>query len=90
MHVCFIVLGDFIFKSNERLKGLTTDPTQPDPKTPVLAAAQIDVVNLDEATQMSIATAKSIKDFEAQQAVKKFEEHLIDEDIEKIVKGDKE
>ncbi|GKG50019.1 hypothetical protein Tco_0518793, partial [Tanacetum coccineum] len=60
---------------------------QLDPETPVLTTAQIDVVNLDKATQMSIATAKSIKDFEAQQAVKKVEEHLIDEDIEKIMEG---
>ncbi|GJT72592.1 hypothetical protein Tco_1031878 [Tanacetum coccineum] len=60
---------------------------QSDPETLVLTTAQID---LDEATQMSIATAKSIEDFEAQQAVKKVEEHLIDEDIEKIMEGDEE
>nr|GEU85968.1 hypothetical protein [Tanacetum cinerariifolium] len=39
---------------------------------------------------MSIVTARSIEYFEAQQAIKKVEEHLIDEDIEKIVEGDEE
>ncbi|GJS95350.1 hypothetical protein Tco_0802318 [Tanacetum coccineum] len=32
----------------------------------------------------------SIEDFEAQQAIKKVDEHLMDEDIEKIVEGDEE
>ncbi|GJT54607.1 hypothetical protein Tco_0989661 [Tanacetum coccineum] len=36
---------------------------------------------------MSIATARSIEDFEAQQVVKKVDEHLMDEDIKKIVEG---
>ncbi|GJX10674.1 hypothetical protein Tco_0200533 [Tanacetum coccineum] len=34
--------------------------------------------------------ARSIEDFEAQQAIKKVDEHLMDEDIEKIVEGDEE
>ncbi|GKB38971.1 hypothetical protein Tco_0883913, partial [Tanacetum coccineum] len=44
----------------------------PDPTTPILRAEQIDVDNLDEATRISIATTRSIDDYEAQQAVKKF------------------
>ncbi|GJT75316.1 hypothetical protein Tco_1042041 [Tanacetum coccineum] len=63
---------------------------KPNPETPVLTTAQIDVVNPDEVTQMSIATARIIEDFEAQQAVKKVDEHLMDEDIKKIVEGDEE
>ncbi|GKD78712.1 extracellular solute-binding protein 3, partial [Tanacetum coccineum] len=43
----------------------------PDPTTPILRAEQIDVDNLDEATRVSIATTRSIDDYEAQQAVKK-------------------
>ncbi|GJS76575.1 retrovirus-related pol polyprotein from transposon TNT 1-94 [Tanacetum coccineum] len=63
---------------------------QPDPVTPILTAAQIDVTNLDVATQMSLATARSIEDFEAQQAMKKVDEHLMDEDIKKLMEGDEE
>nr|GEW82738.1 hypothetical protein [Tanacetum cinerariifolium] len=51
---------------------------------------QIDVYNLDEATRVNIATCRSIEDYEAQQVVKKVDEHLLDEDIEKIVDRDKE
>nr|GEU29788.1 hypothetical protein [Tanacetum cinerariifolium] len=63
---------------------------QPDLETPVLTAAEIDVVNLDEAAQMSLDTSRSIEEFEAQQAIKKVDEHLLDGDIEKIMEGDKE
>ncbi|GJZ30342.1 hypothetical protein Tco_0575389 [Tanacetum coccineum] len=63
---------------------------QPDPVTPILIVAEIDVTNLDEATQMSLATDRSNEDFEAQQAVKKVNEHLVDEEIEKLVEGDEE
>nr|GEY00365.1 hypothetical protein [Tanacetum cinerariifolium] len=51
---------------------------------------EIDVTNLDEAIQMSLAKARSIEEFEAQQAIKKVNEHLVDEEIEKLVEGDKE
>ncbi|GKD83230.1 hypothetical protein Tco_1350069, partial [Tanacetum coccineum] len=60
---------------------------QPDPETPILTVVEIDVTNLDEATQMSIAIARSLEDLEAQQNVKKVKEHLVDEEIEQIVKG---
>ncbi|GJU94628.1 hypothetical protein Tco_1319384 [Tanacetum coccineum] len=58
--------------------------SQPDPETPILGTTKIDVTNLDEATQMSIAIDRIIKDLEAQQKVKKVEEHLVNEEIEKI------
>ncbi|GJW44127.1 hypothetical protein Tco_0072926 [Tanacetum coccineum] len=54
---------------------------QPDPKTTIHTAEQIDITNLDEATQVSIATANIIEGYEAQQAVKKVDEHLIDANI---------
>nr|GEZ55641.1 hypothetical protein [Tanacetum cinerariifolium] len=63
---------------------------QPDTETLVLTAYQINVDSLDEATRISLATARSIKDFDAQQVFKKVEEHLIDEDIEKLMEGDEE
>ncbi|GJW95192.1 hypothetical protein Tco_0174864 [Tanacetum coccineum] len=47
---------------------------QPDLETPILTAAEIDVGNLDEATQMSITIARSL-------------EHLVDEETKKIVEG---
>ncbi|GJX57539.1 hypothetical protein Tco_0287436 [Tanacetum coccineum] len=45
---------------------------QPDPETPILIVEQMDVHDLDEATGVSIAIARSAKEYEAQQAVKKF------------------
>ncbi|GKB13273.1 hypothetical protein Tco_0847196 [Tanacetum coccineum] len=38
---------------------------------------EIDVTNLDEATQISLATARSTYDFKIQQAVKKVNKHLV-------------
>ncbi|GKE61121.1 hypothetical protein Tco_1511488 [Tanacetum coccineum] len=61
---------------------------QPDPETPILTTDQIDVDNLDKATRVSIATARSIEDYEAQQTVKKVEEQVLEEDVEKIVEGE--
>nr|GEX69064.1 hypothetical protein [Tanacetum cinerariifolium] len=61
---------------------------QSDPETSVLTADQIDVDNMDEATRVSIATVRSIKDYEAQQAVKKVEENVLEEDVENIVEGE--
>ncbi|GKB16844.1 hypothetical protein Tco_0850767, partial [Tanacetum coccineum] len=55
-----------------------------DPETPTPKPAKIDVTNVDKATQMSIATARSLKDLEARQNVKRVEEHIIDEEIGKI------
>ncbi|GJZ35040.1 hypothetical protein Tco_0580857 [Tanacetum coccineum] len=60
------------------------------PKQPILTTAQIDIASLDEATPMSLATARSIKDFEPQQEIKKVDNYLVDEEIEKIMEGDEE
>ncbi|GJR33939.1 hypothetical protein Tco_1209623 [Tanacetum coccineum] len=60
---------------------------QPDLETPILIAAEIDVGNLDEATQMSITIARSLEDLKARQNVKKVKEHLVDEETKKIVEG---
>ncbi|GJU25195.1 hypothetical protein Tco_1163816 [Tanacetum coccineum] len=61
--------------------------SQPDPETPIPTAAKIDIASLDEATQMSIATERGLADLEAQQNVKRVEEHLVDTEIERIVEG---
>ncbi|GJU11909.1 hypothetical protein Tco_1134305 [Tanacetum coccineum] len=62
----------------------------PNPEKPILTATQIDIASLDEATQMSLATARCIKDFEPQQEIKKIDKYFVDEEIEKIMEGDKE
>ncbi|GJY96476.1 hypothetical protein Tco_0513386 [Tanacetum coccineum] len=51
-------------------------------------AEQIDVDNLDEATRVSIAIARSVEEYETQHAVKKVDGHLLDEDIEKLVESE--
>ncbi|GKA49250.1 hypothetical protein Tco_0742208 [Tanacetum coccineum] len=61
--------------------------SQLDPEQPILTTVENDVTNLDEVTQMSINTARSLKDLEAYQNVKKVQEHLVDEEIKKIVEG---
>nr|GEY82686.1 hypothetical protein [Tanacetum cinerariifolium] len=58
-----------------------------DIETPIPTVAEIDVTNFDETIQMSIATHRSIKDFEAQQNVEKVKEHIVDEEIENLVEG---
>ncbi|GJW11638.1 hypothetical protein Tco_1577465, partial [Tanacetum coccineum] len=63
--------------------------SQPDPETPIPTSDEIDVTNLDEATQISIATERSIADLEAQQNVEKVQEHLVKEEIETMVEGTK-
>ncbi|GKE32740.1 hypothetical protein Tco_1452062, partial [Tanacetum coccineum] len=58
---------------------------QSDPEQPILSAAQIDIASLDEATQMSLTRTRSIEDFKAQQAIKGVDDHLVDEEIQKLV-----
>nr|GEZ80058.1 hypothetical protein [Tanacetum cinerariifolium] len=53
----------------------------------ILTYAEIDVTNLAGTIQMSIATQRSIEDFEAQQNVAKVKEHMVDEKIENLVEG---
>ncbi|GKC02343.1 hypothetical protein Tco_0993953, partial [Tanacetum coccineum] len=61
--------------------------SQPNPETPTPTPAEIDVTNVDKATQMIIATARSLEDLEARQNVKRVKEHMVDEEIGKIVEG---
>ncbi|GKD69113.1 hypothetical protein Tco_1323203 [Tanacetum coccineum] len=61
--------------------------SQPDPETPIPTAAEIDIYSLDEATPLSIAIARSLEDLEAQHNIKKLQEHLVDEEIKKIMEG---
>ncbi|GJR18931.1 hypothetical protein Tco_0967458 [Tanacetum coccineum] len=60
-------------------------PRRPDPETLIPTAADIDITSLDETIQMSIATQRSLEDFEAQQNVAKVKEHMVDEEIEQLV-----
>ncbi|GKD74860.1 hypothetical protein Tco_1333142 [Tanacetum coccineum] len=46
------------------------------------------MTHLDEATRVRITTTRSIEEYEAQYAIKKVDEHLMDKDIEKLVEGE--
>ncbi|GJR40510.1 hypothetical protein Tco_1216194, partial [Tanacetum coccineum] len=50
-----------------------------------LTAAEIDIENLEEATRLSIATARSLEDLEAQHNVEEVQDHLVEEEIEQIM-----
>ncbi|GJW20245.1 retrovirus-related pol polyprotein from transposon TNT 1-94 [Tanacetum coccineum] len=50
--------------------------------------AQIDLENLTKAQVLSYTLAKSAKEYETQQNVKHVEEHLLDEDVNKLVEGE--
>ncbi|GKD58093.1 hypothetical protein Tco_1295602, partial [Tanacetum coccineum] len=43
--------------------------------------------NLDETIQISIATQRSIKDYEAQKNVAKVKEHIVDEELDQLLEG---
>ncbi|GJW33997.1 putative reverse transcriptase domain-containing protein [Tanacetum coccineum] len=60
---------------------------QSDHETPIPTFAKIDIASLEEATQISISIARSLEDLEALENIKTVEEHLADEEIEKIVEG---
>ncbi|GJZ73012.1 hypothetical protein Tco_0637158 [Tanacetum coccineum] len=62
-------------------------PRRQDPKTPIPTAAEIDVTNLHETIQMSIATQRSLEDFEAHQNVAKVNEHLEDAELDHLLEG---
>nr|GEV08687.1 uncharacterized mitochondrial protein AtMg00810-like [Tanacetum cinerariifolium] len=57
-------------------------------KTLILTVAYIDLENLNEAQVLSYALAKSVEEYEAQQNVKRVEENLLDEDVNKLVEGE--
>ncbi|GJX62075.1 hypothetical protein Tco_0294975 [Tanacetum coccineum] len=56
-----------------------------DPETPIPTAAEIDVTSLAKIIQMSIATQRSIKDYEAQQNVERVKERMVDEELEQLL-----
>ncbi|GJX11030.1 hypothetical protein Tco_0200889 [Tanacetum coccineum] len=51
-------------------------------------AEQLDIDNMTETQQLSYTVAKSDKEAKAQENVKLVEQHLLDKDVNKIVKGD--
>ncbi|GKA52347.1 hypothetical protein Tco_0745543 [Tanacetum coccineum] len=60
---------------------------EPEPKTPIPTTAEIDVTNLHETIQISIATQRSLEDFKAKQNVEKVQEHIVDKEIENLLEG---
>ncbi|GJT12192.1 hypothetical protein Tco_0859234 [Tanacetum coccineum] len=61
--------------------------TQLTPPTPIPTTAEADDIILQDTIQLSLAEQKSHEELEAKQNVQKVEEHLIAEDIEKLVEG---
>ncbi|GJY17119.1 putative reverse transcriptase domain-containing protein [Tanacetum coccineum] len=66
--------------------------SQRDPETPIPTAAEIDIYSLDEATPLSIATARILEDLEAQQNIEKVGKSddvlIINDDEEEESAGD--
>ncbi|GJY84554.1 hypothetical protein Tco_0497930 [Tanacetum coccineum] len=61
-------------------------PRRPDHETPIPIVVEVDITNLEEATQISIAQ-RSLEDLEAQQNVEKVKEHRVDEELEQLLEG---
>ncbi|GKC31146.1 hypothetical protein Tco_1038440 [Tanacetum coccineum] len=59
------------------------------PPTPILIAAEVEDIALRDTIQLSIIEQKIHDELEAKQNVEKVEEHLIAEEIEKLVEGTK-
>ncbi|GKD19085.1 hypothetical protein Tco_1208243, partial [Tanacetum coccineum] len=57
------------------------------PPTPILTSTKADDILLQDTIQLSLAEQKSHDEVEAKQNVKKVEEHLIAEEIEKLIEG---
>ncbi|GJU79600.1 hypothetical protein Tco_1281965 [Tanacetum coccineum] len=79
-HVGFVVAPTF-----SKMFSFFTDDL--DPITPIPTAAEVDVTNLHETIQMSIATQRILEDFKAQQNVAKVKEHIVEEEIEQLIEG---
>nr|GEU42616.1 hypothetical protein [Tanacetum cinerariifolium] len=58
------------------------------PTTPILNTVEVDDIILQDTIQLSLAEQKSHDELEAKQKVKKVEEHMIAEEIEKLVEGE--
>ncbi|GJZ44570.1 hypothetical protein Tco_0591825 [Tanacetum coccineum] len=80
------ILGDILNQHPLRFS-LIPIRRKSDSETLIPTSDEIDVTNLDEATQVSIATARSLEDLEAQENVETVGEHLVNEDVENIVEG---
>ncbi|GKG18714.1 hypothetical protein Tco_0373012, partial [Tanacetum coccineum] len=57
--------------------------------TPILTTTEADDIILQDTIQLSIAEQKSYDEFKAKQNVEKVKEHLIAEEIEKLIDGSK-
>ncbi|GJY79802.1 hypothetical protein Tco_0485603 [Tanacetum coccineum] len=57
------------------------------PPTPILTVAEAEDITLQEIIQLSIVEQKSRDDLEAKQNEEKVKEHLMAEEIEKLVEG---
>ncbi|GJV45670.1 hypothetical protein Tco_1430206 [Tanacetum coccineum] len=60
---------------------------RPDPETPIPITVKVDITNLNEDTQISIATQRSLEDLESQQNVETIKEHMMDEELEQLLEG---
>nr|GEZ30956.1 hypothetical protein [Tanacetum cinerariifolium] len=60
---------------------------RPNPETLIPIAAEVDITNLNKATQISVAIQRSLEDLEAQQNVEKVKEHMMDEELEQLLEG---
>ncbi|GKA29569.1 hypothetical protein Tco_0715814, partial [Tanacetum coccineum] len=72
--------------SNFKTTGLTINSTYTT-NTPVPTTAEADDIILQDTIQLSLAEQKSRDELEAKKNVQKVEEHLIAEEIEKLVEG---
>ncbi|GKD44725.1 hypothetical protein Tco_1269370 [Tanacetum coccineum] len=63
--------------------------TQLTPPTPIPTTAKADDIILQDTIQLSLAEQKSHDELEAKQNVQKVKEHLIAEEIEKLIEGTK-
>nr|GEZ82172.1 hypothetical protein [Tanacetum cinerariifolium] len=61
--------------------------TRPTPPTPILTAAEVEDITLRDTIQLSTAEQKSHDEIEAEKNVEKVEEHLIANEIEKMVRA---
>ncbi|GJY38696.1 hypothetical protein Tco_0425060 [Tanacetum coccineum] len=75
-------------KSTQGTHRTPSPPRSPNPiNTEGESTVEIDVTNLHETIQISIATQRSLQDFKAKQNVEMVQEHIVDEELEKLLDG---
>ncbi|GJV58844.1 retrovirus-related pol polyprotein from transposon TNT 1-94 [Tanacetum coccineum] len=80
-------------KLTDHYRMTTSTPRSPNPdvdeagSTPIPTTTEADDIILQDTIQLSLAEQKSCNELEAKQNVQKVEEHLIAEEIEKLVEG---